>query len=397
MTTLATLPTELIELICEWVADYVLEDWEFGDGPPCDSSSSRFGRDEETQRILSRQLVGLPLVHSRWAIPGQKALYRSVVLPNAVSYKAFQDSLTAFPQNGSYVRAISIHWGNRDYGGHDGYSYKVLGWFHEMEIQQLVRLCPFLECFHPGYDSPVISQEGIAALGNIDSIRAMTWRPTEFLQYGEAVNRAQSGWHRLETIEILGHLWENDFKFIQPISNRLRTLKFHDHQQDLHSQLSLDNLRELHLSTKQLQLFMNDITPIFEACGSNLFELTIQYPLNALLAILGSIFKYTPRLRHLNIVVAPVIRWGEDWSALLQVRNQFTQVRGAIFDSWRLESLRSVRFEVRRSTPSLEFAFKSFLRPDAFPNLHKLLKLQRDVNGELQITNMMNQGIEYTT
>src|SRR5271170_3921607 len=102
MTTLATLPTELIELICEYVANYVLEDWEFGDGPSGDFS----GGYVEKQRFRSRHLVGLPLVHSRWALPGQKALYRFVVLPAAVYCKAFQESLIAFPHNGSYVRAI---------------------------------------------------------------------------------------------------------------------------------------------------------------------------------------------------------------------------------------------------------------------------------------------------
>jgi hypothetical protein len=395
MTTLATLPTELIELICECVANYILEDWEFGDDP-----SEDFSGRLEKQRFRSRHLASLPLVRSRWAAPGQKALYRSIMLPNAGYYKALQESLTAFPHNGMYVRAILIHWGARDYGGPDGYSYKVLGWFHEMEIQQLIRSCPLLERFHPGQDSPVIGQEGIAALGNIDSIREITWRPTEFQQYGDAVNRAQSSWRHLETIEILGYMRKDDFKYIQPVANRLRTLKIHDHQQDLPSHFeswSLDNIRELDLSTREL-LHVADITRIFETCGSNLVALTIPYPAHAQLPILSTIFNRTPRLRHLKIVVRPVM-WSEDWSERLQIRNQSTLFREPTFDSWRLESLRSVRFEVHRKSPltkSLDLAFNSFMRPQAFPNLRKLLTVERDVDGEIQVTNMMNQEIEYT-
>jgi len=106
MTTLATLPTELIELICESVANYILEDWEFGDDP-----SEEFSGRLERHRFRSRHLAGLPLVCSRWVAPGQKALYCSIMLTRAGYYKALQESLTAFPHNGMYVRAILIHWG----------------------------------------------------------------------------------------------------------------------------------------------------------------------------------------------------------------------------------------------------------------------------------------------
>jgi hypothetical protein len=54
MTTLATLLPELIELICECVADYVPEDFEFGSDTP----------NGYYIKYLSRYLVGLPLIHS---------------------------------------------------------------------------------------------------------------------------------------------------------------------------------------------------------------------------------------------------------------------------------------------------------------------------------------------
>src|SRR5271155_2828572 len=377
------LPVEIIEQICLALADDPLP-------------MSLMTNIPSSSTLLS----ALPLINSRWHLSGQKALYRHIVLGTADQYKCFQDCLTLHPGNGIYVRSISIDWGFKDYGGPDGYSYKVLGWFHEMEIQQLIRLCPLLERFHPGQDSPVIGQEGIAALGNIDSIREITWRPTEFQQYGDAVNRAQSSWRHLETIEILGYMRKDDFKYIQPVSNRLRTLKIHDHQQDLPSHFeswSLDNLRELDLSTREL-LHVADITRIFETCGSNVVALTIPYPAHTQLPILTTIFNRTPRLRHLKIVIRPVM-WSEDWSERLQIRNQFTLFRETTFDSWRLESLRSVRFEVHRKSPvpkSLDLAFNSFMRPQAFPNLRKLLTVERDVDGEMQVTNMMNQEIEYT-
>jgi len=104
MTTLATLLPELIELICECLANYVLEDWEFGS----------ITRNENYIEYLSRYVVGLPLIHSRWTVPGQKALYGFVILPTANRYKRFQQSLTAFPHNGFYVRGIALHRGGLD-------------------------------------------------------------------------------------------------------------------------------------------------------------------------------------------------------------------------------------------------------------------------------------------
>jgi len=380
MTTLATLLPELIELICECLANYVLEDWEFGS----------ITRNENYIEYLSRYVVGLPLIHSRWTVPGQKALYGFVILPTANRYKRFQQSLTAFPHNGFYVRGIALHRGGLDLADLGGpypngcFVYtEIIGWsIHEMEIQQLVRLCPFLECFHPGVNVPVISQEEIAALGNIDSIRAITWRAADFEQYGDAINRAQSGWLRLETIEILGEMRKGDFQYIQAVSERLRTLKIHDHHPDLTSHLeswSLDNLVELDLSTTDP--LMPNMTRIFEICGSNLVALTIPYPYEGRLDILDTVVSFTPRLRHLRIVVFLSGAWNQPplW---LPVQYRFTQNQSTKFGTWSSKSLRSVRFDFRGNSPfqnilpkSFNFVFDSFMRADAFPNLRKILKV----------------------
>ena len=391
MTTLATLPTELIELICGCVVNHVRERWEFDFDP---QNIRHLG-------LLSRYLSGLPLIHSRWTVPGQKALYRFIILPTAHRYKAFQDSLTAFPHNGLYVREIFLHWGSLDFGGPDGYSYKVLGWFHEMEIQQLVRLCPLLEIFHPGEYSPVIGQEGIAALGNIDSIRAISWRPTEFQQYGDAVDRAQSGWNRLDTLEIMGKMRAADFRYVQPVSDRLRTLRIHENQKGLASHFaswSLKNLQELDLPTREF-LPNADITRIIELAGSRLITLTIPYPSPDQLEILATVFKLTPRLRNLRIAVGAVLS-EEDGSEQLQVRGRLNQPQTTPFQLWCSKSLRSVRFELSDSSPihrSIQLAFDIFMLRDAFPNLRKLLRVQRDLNGELQVINIMSQKIGLAT
>ena len=174
MGLVAALPTELIEVICSLCAESI-----FGE-----SGNQEYLDHDEFESTL---LYSLPLIHPRWTIPGQKALYRYVRLPTADRYNAFQESLAMFPYNGEYVRAIYIDWGHEDFGGPDGYAYKVLGWFHEMEIQQVVRLCPRLELFDPGRKSPAISQEGIAALKSITGIRSIAWRGVDFHKDAPAV------------------------------------------------------------------------------------------------------------------------------------------------------------------------------------------------------------------
>ena len=147
---------------------------------------------------------------------------------------------------------------------------------------------------------------------------------------------------------------------------------------------------------------MGDITRIFEICGSNLVALTMPYPNHTQLEILATVFRLTPRLRNLTIAVGPVL-WVVGSSERLQARNHSTQNQPTVFETWSSKSLRSVRFEFRERPPlptSINLAFDSFMRPDAFPNLRKILKVQRNGKGnyllygencELQVTNMKNQ------
>lgn len=400
MTTLATLATELIEFICEFAAEYAREDWEFSLGPDGGGNGSQ----DRKKNFVSRFLVGLPLIHPRWTVPDQKALYRYVCLTDAVRYKAFQESLTQYPHNGRYVRGLFIDWGGQDFGGPDGYSYKVLGWFHEMEIQQVVRLCPFVERFHPGKFSPVISQEGIAALGSIDCIRSIAWRRAEFQKYGDTVNRAQSSWRFLEAVEIVEHITDTDFKYVRDVSSRLRGLNFHNTQFELEMQHNRDswsyrNLQELQVSMKEMPT-ESALWALLSTCGSNI--ITLSLPFNSVdmyQDIFSDVFKeLTPRLQHLRLFVSP--RWIADWSEQFQVPSryyQWSQVDPLLQfyrnHPWRSESLRSVRIEfhgVQHILVTVKSAIAAFLRPEAFPNLRKVLKVQRDGNGELQITNLKN-------
>jgi len=387
MTTLANLATELIELVCEFAAEYAREDWEFRLGSNGDANVRA--------SFVSRHLVGLPLIHPRWTVPGQKALYRYVCLMNAVRYKAFQESLTQYPHNGRYVRALLIDWGIQDYGGPDGYSYKVLGWFHEMEIQQVVRLCPFLEQFYPGRNSPVISQEGIAALGSVDSIRSITWRRADFQKYGDAVNRAQSSWPHLDTVEIFESLTEDDFKYVRNISTRLRSLKVHNTQLEYELQKNRElwsfcNLREFHLSMSSLPIGWTT-PPILRFCGSNIT--TLSLPSNTLdyyRDIFGEFLnQLTPRLENLRLFVSFVLTL--DWGERFQSPSRYYQTPRNY--PWHSKSLRSVSIglhDVETMPLYVQYAVNAFIRPDAFPNVRKVLISWRDANGELQIRNVMN-------
>ena len=328
MITLADFPTELSELICQCAAHHAFKDWEFGDHP-----------ENHPSACPSQYLSQLPLIPSRWTVPGQKALYRVVVLPTANRYKGLQESLTVFPHNGLYIREIFLHWVRGDFGGPDGYSYKMLGCFHEIEIQQLVRLCPLLESFNPGQNSPAISQEGIAALGNID-IRSIAWRPTECQQYGEAVQRAQLGWKKLEALQIFGARRAIDIKFIEPMFDRLRTFKARDYHSDFTPHLvsrSSGNLQQLELSNGALNMY----TDLFEFCGLHLSLLTLHYPLSCHVAMLGKAFKSMPSLRTLQLKIErlPLGGGGLDWTERLKFQKQASPEDTTSIKSWTSESL----------------------------------------------------------
>src|SRR5215471_6947323 len=126
---IANLPTELIELSCLWAAEIAFKESELRK-----VSDSYWDDRCPKDNFLHSALSPLPLIHPRWTPSGQKALYRYIKLSTADQYKAFQDSLTTYPNNGEHVRAVIIQWEMGDFGGPDGYAYKVLGWFHEMDI-----------------------------------------------------------------------------------------------------------------------------------------------------------------------------------------------------------------------------------------------------------------------
>ena len=177
-------------------------------------------------------LAALPLISSRWHVSGQKALYRDISLETADQYKLFQDSLTLNPQNGMYVRALCIIWGIKDdFGGPDGYSYKVLGWFHEMQIEQVIRLCPLLEFFFPSSFAPVISGEGIAALGTIPTIKFIIWRGVDVQQHMDIILQAHANWKDLFVVELwdifdfIGAVRRTDEEFPQFLSEVTHLLR----------------------------------------------------------------------------------------------------------------------------------------------------------------------------
>ena len=196
------LPTEIIEEICDILAkdipakDTSLE-FLFADVGPSH-------RINEPLKLVnpSARLSSLPLIHSRWHVPGQKALYCYISLRTADQYKRLQDCLSLHPKNGVYIREIAIHWGLHDFGGPDGYSYKVLGWFHEMEIQEVMRLCPHLLSFQASPEAPVISREGIAALGTIETIRRIVWRMVDIQQYWDTIAQNHANWEQLQIVQV---------------------------------------------------------------------------------------------------------------------------------------------------------------------------------------------------
>jgi hypothetical protein len=169
--TLDTLPSDIVELICSHVVELALADFQLARFLVNDIESLI-----PCQHFKSWSLKSLLLIHSLWTLPGTKALYRYIFLTTADEYKAFHQSLESYPTNRRYVRSITIRWGPKDFGGPDGYAYKVLGWWYEMEIEHLIRLCPRLESFDPGSRSIVISREGIAALGDLTELRSIGLR-----------------------------------------------------------------------------------------------------------------------------------------------------------------------------------------------------------------------------
>jgi hypothetical protein len=265
-----TLPTELIELICLWAAESAFEESEVREFPDLywvDSS--------QKDRFLCSTLYPLPLIHPRWTASGQKALYRYVKLSTADRYKAFQDSLTTYPNNGDHVRAVIIQWETGDFGGPDGYAYKVLGWFHEMDIQHVIRLCPRLEHFDPGQNSFVISQEGMAALGTLNGVRSIAWRNEDFHRDANAV-QINLRWSQLETFRIHKTLDSLHISMMLPIFNRIKKLIIHDSMGE--SQLpwsSMESLRNLELSSSSHHT-INSPLKILRQCPTQLTHLTIR-------------------------------------------------------------------------------------------------------------------------
>lgn len=372
MLSIASIPTELIELICSFVTASVYQVSEFSDRV----EGWRLKKD----CFLSRYLVSLPLIHPRWTPVGQKSLYQYVKLPTADYYEAFQQSLTKFPYNGEYVRAISIQWGCQDFGGPDGYAYKVLGWFHEMEIQHVIRLCPNLESFDPGGWSPVISQEGITALGTIKGIRSIAWRDVEFQQNADAVLRALSSWHKLESLQLFSHV---DGKFeptLQPIFNCIKTLKLHD--SGLMRQLplwSLANLRHLDLVFSIYQ--EHNFVKVIKVTGAQLTKLTIR-EFKLPLTNLSLIFTYAQRLEFLGLLISntqPI--------APLDCEDP---------NQWHSDSLIEFRYEWldrRLGELSADTGIKSRMRRENFPRLRKLVKIYWDSEGIPHFVNQLNMCI----
>ena len=213
----ATLPTELIETICKFASEFDFEDYDrvvVGRVPVLN------------QPVAASALASIPLIHPRWAFAGQTALYRRVVLTSARQYKQFQESLMAFPYNAVHVRGLRIEWGRRDFGGYEGYAYHVLGWFYEMEIQHLVRLCPCLEAFSASETCLPISREGIDALSMVNGMRYMTWRSEEVWKYTAAILRAHSGWKHLEALTLRSIVLELAIALLAPVTN-LKTVRLH--------------------------------------------------------------------------------------------------------------------------------------------------------------------------
>jgi hypothetical protein len=297
---LATLPTELIELLCSLAAEVAIEESELRESIARTYADLR----DPANELKSFSLSSLPLIHPRWTIAGTKALYRNIYLDTADQYKAFQNSLTSYPDNGNHVRRLSIRWYKGDYGGPDGYAYKVLGWFHQMEIQNVIRMCPRLEYFDPGRDSPVVSQEGIAALGTLSELRLVAWRNVDFQTNAKTVIEIISRWRQPETLRLYS-LDKKAVKMMHPIFNQISTLTVHDHNLALDlTLLSLKNLRHLDLAyTAQSRPQKNHLLQIISKYGTNLTHLTIRDD-NTPIWFVSKILLLAPRIQFLYIAIS---------------------------------------------------------------------------------------------
>lgn len=358
-----TLPTELIELICLWAAESAYEESEFREFPDLYWADCC-----QKDRFLYSTLYPLPLIHPRWTASGQKALYRYIKLSTADRYKAFQDSLTTYPNNGDHVRAVIIQWEMGDFGGPDGYAYKVLGWFHEMDIQHVIRLCPRLEHFDPGQNSFVISQEGMAALGALNRIRSIAWRNEDFHKDANAV-QINFRWSQLETFRIHKTLDSLHISMMLPIFNRIKKLIIHDSM--IESQLpwsSMESLRNLDLSSSSFH--------------------TNSSPLKVLRQFATQLTHLTIRNRGLDFSDLSMILSVESCLQYIQITLMLHQDQISDKDN----PLRSDSLVEMVVCPSLYFMFPidsdqdqclmSRVRMENFPRLIKLTKISRNSLGE---------------
>jgi hypothetical protein len=237
---LDTLPIDVIEQICFLTAKGAFLDFEASDFLALYHASIR-----PCKRFKASSLWSLPLIHPLWRLPGTKVLYRYICITTADEYKAFHRTLELNPTNRQYVRVITIRWGEEDFGGPDGYAYKVLGWFHQIEIQHLIRLCPFLESIDIAHDCPVISPEGIAALGSLTELRSIGLRNVDFQRDSDSVIQVLLNARSLDSLRLY-HVADDFFEMLAPIASRIRQLKWSPQaRQDSRRWPRMENLREL--------------------------------------------------------------------------------------------------------------------------------------------------------
>jgi hypothetical protein len=235
--TLDTIPIDVVELICSHIVDLAFAEFELADFILREDDSL-----EPYRRFKSWSLKSLPLIHPLWRLPGTTALYRHVFLTSADQYKAFHQSLESSTTKRPFVRSITIRWGPHDFGGPEGYAYKVLGWWYQMEIEHLIRLCPRLESFDPGSRSIVITEEGIAALGDLTELRAIVLRPVDIekIQDLQLLNSK-----KLDTLRLVT-TWESYPQTIFQTLHQVRKLGMpHDFSTLVSRSGALFNLREL--------------------------------------------------------------------------------------------------------------------------------------------------------
>lgn len=361
---IASIPTELIELICSVAVQSAIDDFEFIE------AASRLDAHLWTPADLrSFALFSLPLIHPRWTIAGTKALYRYVNLNTADQYKAFENSLVSYPNNGNRVRVISIRWYRGDFGGPDGYAYKVLGWFHEMEIQNLIRLCPRLECFEPGHNSPVISQEGIAALGTLTGLRSIVWRNADFHTNVDAVIQIILRSKQLDTLRLYT-VDTRPLQMMQPVFHRIKKLIVHDGEFAFRLPWSsFENLRDLDLAyVRSFRVGPTDLLQVLYKCDVKLTHLTIRDD-SMPISKVPEILRLASGVQFLYIKL-----WFDDGA----------HGKSEIYEAdegkrWRSNTLKEILFQWPAGpepTPEQHCEiFRSRLRAENLPQLKKLSKL----------------------